>query len=83
MSKTTNRNDKRTSERSPLLIVNTSLNICYKLLEKLFIFTINIPTIFKITQGLIFRGKRPARPTGAYFQRGLIFEGGYYSEFTV
>ncbi len=26
--------------------------------------------------GLTFRGKRPARPRGAYFQRGLIFEGG-------
>ncbi len=44
--------------------------------HKLFIFTINIPAKFKITRGLILRGKRPARHTGAYFQRGLIFEGG-------
>ena len=52
------------------------LSICYKLLEKLFIFTVNIPAKFKIPWGLIFGGKRHARPTGAYFQRGLIFEGG-------
>ncbi len=47
--------------------------------KKLFIFTINIPAKFKITWRLIFRGKRPARPTGAYFRGG----GAYYSEFTV
>ncbi len=26
--------------------------------------------------GAYFQGKGPARPMGAYFQRGLIFEGG-------
>ncbi len=56
--------------------MNTSLSICYKLLEKLFIFTINIPAKFEITQGFIFRGKSPARTTGAYFQRLFL-------EFTV
>ncbi len=76
MSKTTNRNVKSTNERSSLLIVNISLSICYKLWENFFVFTINIPAKSNITCGLIFRGKRPARPTGAYFQRGLIFEGG-------
>ncbi len=56
--------------------MNISLSICYKLWGNLFIFTINIPAKSNITWGLIFRGKIPARPMGAYFQRGLIFEGG-------
>ena len=56
--------------------MNASLSICYKLWEKMFIFTINIPAKLKVIWGLIFRGKRPTRPTGAYFQRGPVFEGG-------
>ena len=42
-------------------------------MEKLFIFTINLLAKFKITRGLIFRGKRHARPMGAYFKGGLLF----------
>ncbi len=41
-----------------------------------FIFKGILPTKVNIIGGLIFRGKRPARAMGAYFQRGLIFEGG-------